>query len=163
MNITTTGNTINTVKEFLEHGIAYLQRGGIPPSGLNGYYCPMDFVLKNGRQWKPGKVCWAKGRSACYIHAAKAAMRNRDYTFVEGYACMVLPVPHAWLVDKDGLVIETTWDRMGADYYGIPFRTGYVRQQVRKHGCYSMIDQWNQGDKSWETIKTDKEKWFKEL
>lgn len=150
---------MTTVKEFLQFGIQSLQMKGIPPSGLNGYYCCMDFVLKNGRGWKPGKVCWANGGSACYVHAGKAAMRNPDYTYVEGYASMVIPVAHAWLVDKDGLVIETTWSEMGKDYFGIPFRTGYIRQQIKKTGCYSMIDQW---ESDWETIRTPREEWIKQ-
>lgn len=158
--VTIMSNTITTVKEFLEFGVAGLKKKGIPPSGLNGYYCPMDFVLRNGRYWAPGNVCWAKGASACYVHAGKAALRNRDYTYVEGYAINLIQVAHAWLVDNDGLVIETTWSEMGKAYYGIPFRTDYIRQQIKKTGCYSMIDQWRGAD-AWHTIRAPREEWLR--
>ncbi len=149
----------DTVKEYLERSIAGLKANGIQHSGVNGYFCLMDFVLQHGREWKPGIECWAKGKMACYIHAGKAALRNRDYTYVEGYAISIIPVEHAWLVDKDGIVIETTWPEMGLDYYGIPFRTDWIRQQIKKNGHYSMINQW---EHDWPTIKTPKEKWKRE-
>lgn len=154
-------NTVTTVKDFLEHSVAALRRNGIGHSGINGYFCVMDFVLQNGKEWQPGTVCWAKNALACYRHAAKAALRNRAYTYVEGYASHnVVPVPHAWLVDPDGLVIETTWRKMGGSYFGIPFRTDYLRQQINATRRYSLIDQWQD---DWPTIRTPKEKWLGEI
>lgn len=153
-------NSITTVKEYLATNVERLKQQGIQHSGINGYFCLMDFIFQEGREWKPGTVCLAKGRSACYVHAGKAAMRNREYTYVEGYASLYFPIPHAWIVDKDGLVIETTWSTMGTSYYGIPFRTDYIRQQFKKNGHYCMIDQWQD---DWTTIRTPREKWLRNL
>lgn len=150
--------SITTVEEYLRSSVEHLKQKGIPHSGVNGYFCLMDFILQEGRKWKPGNVCWSKGRSACYVHAGKAAMRNRNYTYVEGFAALYFPVPHAWIVGPDGLVIETTWSTMGTSYYGIPFRTDYIRQQFKANGHYAMIDQWEQ---DWHTVRTPREEWLR--
>ncbi|HXJ60739.1 MAG TPA: hypothetical protein VNU68_29190, partial [Verrucomicrobiae bacterium] len=67
---------------------------------------------------------------------------------------------HAWLLGPDGNVIETTWKEMGHAYYGIPFRTDYVRNQIRQNKHYSMIDQW---EKAFPTIHTPKEVWLRKI
>ncbi len=157
----TPSNTLTTTKDFLEHCVEGLKQNGVQHSGINGYFCLMDFVLQHGRYWMPGSTFWSKGGGMCYVHAGKAAMRNRDYTFVEGYAVgSFIPVQHAWIVDKHGLVIETTWDHMGSGYFGVPFRTDYLRQQVKATGRYSMIDQY---ENDWTTIRTAKELWLRKI
>ena len=154
-------NTISTTRDFLETCVEGLKRCHVQHSGINGYFCLMDFVLQHGRYWMPGSVCWAKGASACYVHAAKAAIRNREYTYVEGYAVgAFIPVQHAWLVDKHGLVIETTWSQVGSGYFGVPFRTDYIRKQVKATGVYSMIDQ---AESDWTTLRTAKEIWLRKI
>lgn len=127
---------------------------------LNGYTSMQDFVLKNGRDFKPSQTCWALGNQNCFQHAAEAAMLHRDFTYCEGYAAGIIPVLHAWLVDTNGLVIETTWEEVGEYYYGIPFRTDWVRQQLKLKRHYSMIDQW---EYDWPTIRAPKEKWLRSL
>ena len=37
------------------------------------------------------------------------------------------PVAHAWCIDLEGFVVDTTWDE-GMDYFGVPFRMQYVRR-----------------------------------
>lgn len=151
---------IITVKQWLEEHIELLRSKGINHCGINGYFCLMDFILQRGREWKPGKVCWAKGKMNCFRHASKAALRNRDYTYVEGYAALIIPVHHAWIVDKNGFVIETTWPRTGVSYYGIPFRTDWIRKQQRESDYPSIIDQWTT---DWKTMRTPKEQWLRKL
>ncbi len=126
---------------------------------LNGYSSMQDFVLQNGREFTPGTICWALGKQNCFQHAAEAASLCRDFTYCEGYAAGIIPVLHAWIVDaKDGTVIETTWPEMGTHYYGIPFRTDYVRKQIKLTKHYSMIDQW---ENDWPTIRAPKEQWLR--
>jgi len=147
-----------TIKQFLETHIERLRAQGVNHCGINGYFCLMDFILQHGREWNPGTVCWSKGKMNCFRHASKAALRNRDYTYVEGYASLLIPVHHAWLVDGTGAVIETTWPHMGSAYYGIPFRADWVRKQQRESDHLSIIDQWTT---DWKTMRTPKEQWLR--
>lgn len=147
-----------TTKQHLESSIELLRSKGINHCGINGYFCIMDFILQHGREWKPGTVCWAKGRRDCFRHASKAALRNRDYTYVEGYASLTVPVHHAWLVDRNGTVIETTWPRPGSSYYGIPFRADWLRKMRRESDYASVIEQW---DIDFKTMRAPKAQWLR--
>jgi hypothetical protein len=149
---------IATIKQFLETHIERLRSHGVNHCGINGYFCIMDFILQHGRVWNPGTICWGKGKMNCFRHASKAALRNRDYTYVEGYASLLIPVHHAWLLDRNGAVIETTWPHMGSAYYGIPFRADWVRMQQRESDHLSIIDQWTT---DWKTMRTPKEQWLR--
>jgi hypothetical protein len=57
----------------------------------------------------------------CFRNSVRLALRRpRFYTYVEGYAinkwAAGRPVAHAWCVDPEGFVVDTTWDE-GADYF----------------------------------------------
>ena len=49
-------------------------------------------------------------RKACYGNAAQLALDKPDkYTYVEGYVLAgIIPVHHAWVVDRRGRVIDLT-------------------------------------------------------
>jgi hypothetical protein len=49
-------------------------------------------------------------RKACYSNAAQLALDHPDkYTYVEGYVLAgIIPVHHAWVVDRHGRVIDLT-------------------------------------------------------
>jgi len=125
---------------------------------INGYCSLSDFVLRNGRVFQPGDVCWALGKRNCFQHSAVAAMEEKSLTYCEGYAINIIPVLHAWLLGPDGNVIETTWKEMGHAYYGIPFRTDFIRKMIKFVRHYSMIDQWESG---FPTIMAPKETWLR--
>lgn len=145
--------------EYLKAEVAMLRSANHVPD-INGYCSMTDFILRNGRAMKAGTVCWALGKQNCFQHAAEAAMLERSITYCEGYAISIIPVHHAWLLDSAGNVIETTWPEVGQAYFGIPFRTDYVRRQVKEQKHYSMLDQW---ETDWPTIRTDKSKWLRKL
>ena len=103
-------------------------------AGERGYANETDFILRHGRafEWRarPRGVGMGAPR-LCFDNAACLALRApRRYTYVEGYAINKLvagyPVAHAWCIDLEGFVVDRTWDK-GADYFGVPFRVGYVR------------------------------------
>lgn len=80
---------------------------------------------------------------ACFENAANIAIRHRDFMYVEGlalYPGLSIPVHHAWLVTSDGQAYDPTWERPGEVYFGIPFKTEYVREAVVVHGCYGLLD-----------------------
>jgi len=55
---------------------------------------------------------------SCFDNCQGAAVRYKDLTYVEGYAASIVPVAdappvyHAWLIDKQGAVVDP-FDRRG--------------------------------------------------
>ena len=101
--------------------------------------------------WQPRpKGYRLRTRSACYANAARLAGEGRG-TYCEGW---VGGVQHAWAIDKEGRVIETTpgWyerhQQRNDPYVGVPIRTDYVHQcairnagrwwTVLHHAAYSV-------------------------
>lgn len=136
------GRTTTSIKDFLAHYVAFARMGNHPDIG--GHSCLEEFVLKNGREFtyqpRPKHIKLGTIRQ-CYKNAARLAMRNRDLTYVEGYAFGVFPVLHAWCVTKEGIVIENTWkEDMCVSYYGVPIKTKYLMHCLYKHQYYGVID-----------------------
>lgn len=71
----------------------------------------------------------------CFYNAQMLAINDPTLTYVEGYAQSVIPIHHGWCRDADGCVIDPTWkDPEGKLYFGVGFRTEYVRQQILDTG-----------------------------
>ena len=112
------------------------------------YASQADFILKHGRgfEWRALPPGIRMGMALqCFRNSVRAALgRPRFYTYVEGYAINTWvarhPVAHAWCIDPEGFVVDTTWDE-GMDYFGVPFRMEYVRRiaNARKKD-YCLID-----------------------
>ena len=63
---------------------------------------------------------------SCYYNCFQLLREDLNLTYSEGYALdleLLLPLIHAWLVNKDGEVIDPTWNNCNAAYLGIPFNT----------------------------------------
>ena len=120
---------------------------GVPEDG-QPYASEADFILKHGRAfaWRalPQGVRMGIPRQ-CFRNAARLALRKPEfYTYVEGFAINTWvadnPVAHAWCVDPEHFVVDTTWDE-GADYFGVPFRAEYVRRMAgARRRDYPLID-----------------------
>lgn len=108
--------------------------------GKNALYA---FLWKHGRNF-PARAedhNYPKGEpNSCFNNAWNLAMLHPELTYCEGYAMSVIPMHHAWCVNRQGEVIETTWDEHGADYFGVAFKTEAVRQNGMKSGLPSMLD-----------------------
>lgn len=108
----------------------------------------VSVIMNQGRFWDvkddlPHGV--RRGREKyCYKNAALLAMDEENYTYVEGYAVISkeLPVPleHAWVVDNNGLVVEVTWEKPGSEYFGIPFNSCYLVEQLFKNRVYGLLN-----------------------
>lgn len=127
------------------------------------------FVLEHGRlfttlraeQPKPGTP------KQCYYNAARMVRRSKgQLIFVEGYALAMIPLPHAWCIDLEGQVVETTWrptwrplpgDTARVDYYGIPFSTDYLVRSIKRWGQYSLLDNWRN---NWPVQHSPRSKWI---
>ena len=121
--------TIDILKTFLRKHAELIKK--IYPHPEWKYNSYEELILKCGRQMnfaplpegiEPGLP---KG---CYYNCLQLLAEHPELIYCEGYALadgLVLPVPHAWLINSVEEVIDPTWDTNGA-YIGIPFNTDWV-------------------------------------
>ena len=106
-----------------------------------------EFVLKHGKFYTPKElpknVLEGKVKD-CYMNAWHLATERKDLTYVEGYAASVIPVMHAWCVDKQGNVIDPTWGT-GKAYYGVPFTTDYIMKTAMRRKYFGILDNYQEG------------------
>lgn len=81
----------------------------------NGMVAPLeDLVLAKGIEvlGQPLPEGFKRGKlKACFANAGKLALKGWPY--VEGYAAsksLALPMPHAWVLDGEGGVVDPTWE-----------------------------------------------------
>lgn len=86
----------------------------------------------------------------CYSNAYELATSRADLTYVEGYALgAFFPVPHAWVEDREGRIIDPTWAALGeleqAAYAGVRFDTEFLICHVVRVGWHSVFaSDWTQ-------------------
>jgi hypothetical protein len=81
----------------------------------------------------------------CFSNAGRCVLGgNSDLTYVEGYAQAIIPIHHAWLVTKDGQVIDPTWSteriKPGESYFGVPLSSEYVTQLAINTERWTVFD-----------------------
>jgi hypothetical protein len=109
-----------------------------------------DFMLQYGRDYQIGPATFAGPRGevhGCYKNATHLAIADEALIYVEGKVLTCgITIDHAWCVDADGLVIDPTLedDRSGftavVGYFGVPFRTDYLRKAAITNGIYGVLD-----------------------
>lgn len=151
---------INGIKQYLKVTDHWIRTSG-QPFTLDG------FVLKYGRgfKWRRslGAYDFLRGEiRQCYLNAANAAISHPELTYCEGYASSLIPVNHAWCLDPQGRVLELTWEEPGSEYYGIPFKTEFLRRQLLTQKYYGLIDAWQS---NWPLLrgKYPKKDWYKKV
>lgn len=110
-------------------------------------------ILNHGRAFEPSIPLpgWiAMGvEKQCYMNATKLVLAGglaKGFVYVEGFAIsqnlfnlgVPIAMQHAWVADKDGNVIDNTWEA-GAAYFGIPFTKKYLFKQMDKTGYYGIF------------------------
>ena len=77
-------------------------------------------------------------RGQCFANAARLALRDDRFTYVEGYATLADGAPyldHAWVVDSAGQVTDPTWTFVpNRFYFGVPLRTDALDQIAGLNG-----------------------------
>jgi len=98
--------------------------------------------LNSGPLGSKYKIGCIKG---CYANAYRLAEQHpAELTYAEGYALgCVIPTPHAWCVDRTGLVVDPTW-QSGNGYIGVPLNNKYVNRTIMARGQYGVIDNWEE-------------------
>lgn len=125
---------------------------------IGQFYSMGEFVLKHGKAFKSIKqklpVGVRRGRMGrCFQNAANLAVNDSRFTYCEGYAAGVIPLMHAWCIDKDGNVIDPTWaDDLGHSYFGVPFKTKYLIHSLLETETYGLIDRY---EHNWPALRAD--------
>ena len=144
----------NTV-EYLRMVQTVRERGRRRPGAYSG---PEDVVLTHGKFFRkkasapprdfPPEVS-IPGR--CFSNALLSVMHGEwgdaewaeGLTYVEGWAhpTGMIPIHHAWLVDSEGNVYDSTWDHIEeAVYLGVPFSADAVKDEAERRGTDAMFD-----------------------
>lgn len=112
------------------------------PAAGWAYLCVADLLMQHGQTYRPAPLptnIRPMTPKQCFHNAAELARRRKGLTYVEGVALGIIPVPHAWCVTEDGVVVDPTWTDdnggVGGAYLGLPFPLPYVaRQQTDDNG-----------------------------
>jgi hypothetical protein len=87
-----------------------------------------DFVLREGRFFEPRPrpdLITLRHIGECFRNAFLTTMRTGLEYAVVGSK---IPVLHAWNVDAQGSVIDSTWEPVGSIYFGIVFPPSIVER-----------------------------------
>jgi hypothetical protein len=127
------------IKEYLEHCVR-IQRSNAKQTDVMDR-SPDAFVLRHGRSFEYGRTEIYGAEKQCFCNAALLALDNPDLTYCEGYVECFIPIEHAWCIDKQGRVIETTLrsqERVGK-YFGVPIKTDFLRRQMLADERYGVF------------------------
>ena len=147
-SITEQDEAIQECRAFCQMGVE-MQAAHLPASAK--HWMSADMLLtKYGRPFYMDAETFAGKRGqvkACYMNAFHLADRNHDLTYVEGKCHIgILPIDHAWVVTKDGRVIDPTLRDSSSSkitpcgYFGIPFKTEYIQKVALRSRYYSILD-----------------------
>lgn len=107
-----------------EHGIVFMNRRPTPSS----YQLGIEF--------------------RCYDAALTLAMEFEHLTYCEGFVVLdlgqMVSMAHGWCVDPEGNIVDPTFFRHQMTnrllYWGIPFKTNYVKEQAADCGYVGLLD-----------------------
>lgn len=74
----------------------------------------------------------------CYHNCYKLAMTRKNLEYIEGYTMSLIPIEHAFLINKKNEVIDPTLglsrDRIGSEYMGIKIPKHILKKLFNKRG-----------------------------
>jgi len=122
-----TDNELSSLKSFLKAQAILMRKIHSNPDWKYGGF--EELVLDCGALMKaqslPQNIKHGSPKQ-CYWNCQEIAFKRRNLTYVEGYAIapqVSIPVAHAWLLTREGDVIDPTWNPPGIIYIGVPFTT----------------------------------------
>jgi hypothetical protein len=110
-----------------------------------GYATFEEFVLAHGEAFTPPTKPRPKGfrkgtNKMCFRNATHATFDRDGWTYVEGFATGMIGVHHAWALDPDGNVVETTWKDSGTAYFGVRFPKEVVSRTMVATNVYGVAN-----------------------
>lgn len=106
---------------------------------------PIEFQLlkKYGKEMHPKKhpLRGSMKKQECYANAYALASNESAYRYCEGHATtksLGLAIAHAWVIDRDGKVIDPTW-KDGDHYFGVAFTPLFMYKVVSKTRHYGIF------------------------
>lgn len=77
----------------------------------------------------------------CYMNAYQlASAYPRRYWYAEGYAAGIIPVEHAWVVDRNGNAYDPTWRWADCkEYFGVVFHHSYRLEVTLRSRYYGIL------------------------
>lgn len=115
--------------------------------GINMPYQALPETIRHGAP----RFCFHNARKlVCDFHPR--------YLYVEGYACGIVPVLHAWCYDLEtGCAVDPTWEQETCQLYvGVPILTRYLIEHDLKSKHASILDDWKAG---WPLLRMDPAEW----
>jgi hypothetical protein len=112
------------------------------------------WMLDHGREFTVDERTF-KGRrmrpKSCFENATKMVLRDASLTYVEGYVSVLIPIHHAWVMRKDGSIIDPTLSlktlngtaRTIDGYFGVPFSYDYLAECISINKVYGILDGMN--------------------
>lgn len=86
---------------------------------------------------------------SCFETAGRAALERPDvFFYVEGWAAGLVPIHHAWLVTRDGVVVDPVWAGVseedpnplpGEAYVGVPFHASSLRRRLLRTEVWGLF------------------------
>ena len=125
------------IREYLASHVAAWERMGHPD-------LLERFVLRNGKEFKPGKRKGHKRRAKeCFSNAVRS-MERYGGTYVEGFAIAkdmpIIAFNHAWVTYDGETAMDPTLDAAEYEYLGIPFGHDVLWRELRKNKVYGLLD-----------------------
>lgn len=134
-------------EDFLRE-VLTVQASLVPRRHGYAYSCAQEFVLKHGVWYRPTAIPLLTLKGApkqCYGNAIVLCLKY-GWKYVEGFALppFGIPVQHAWNLDEQGVVWDTTWMNTGLAYLGVEFSLGRA-DDASWNGDASVLDDSNRG------------------
>lgn len=104
-----------------------------------------DFYLLLGRAWEAPVATspvYPKGQpKQCYRNAFTLAADFPDLVYCEGFVQPegLIPIHHAWCVDAKGMVVDTTWNACGVDYFGVALDFEFCAELIQRNAVWGLL------------------------
>ena len=116
-------------KRSLEVYLQMVKKARGPAAEGYIYAGPEDFLLSHGKwyDWQPWPSDVHRGMSRMCFGNAIILAASRGWKYVEGYAISqvgedaLFPTLHAWNLDEQDRLVDSTWLNTGIAYFGVEF------------------------------------------